>query len=84
MNRIVCRTASALIPLLAIGAAAPVDRDPTWVSQRVTQWQPTPKERAWEGIGWAKDVREAERLAKASNRPVFLFTHDGRLNVGRC
>ena len=25
-----------------------------------------------------------ERLAKENNRPVFLFTHDGRMNIGRC
>jgi len=65
--------------------AAPVaKRSAAWVEQRVQQWQPTAKDRRWEGIGWAKDLRAARRLAKEHNRPVFLFTHDGRLNVGRC
>lgn len=63
---------------------APAARDAAWVEQRVQAWQPTARERQWEGIGWAKDIRDAERLAKEHNRPVFLFTLDGRMGVGRC
>lgn len=65
-------------------AAQGAPRDAAWVASRVQKWQPTERERRWEKIGWAKDIREAERLAKMSNRPVFLFTHDGHLAVGRC
>ena len=61
-----------------------ITRDLAWVEQRVRQWQPTAKERRWEEIGWAKDIRDALRLGQRHRRPVFLFTHDGRLNVGRC
>ena len=57
---------------------------PTEVDRRVEAWQPTARERAFERIGWAKDIRDALRLAKAHGRPVFLFTHDGRLGIGRC
>lgn len=74
----------ATLPLLVSLLALPAARDASWVDRRVASWQPTPRERAWEQIGWAKDLRSAERLAKSANRPVFLFTHDGRLNVGRC
>jgi hypothetical protein len=66
------------------GAAAPNLPDAAWVEQRIQQWQPTARERRWESIGWAPGLREALRLAKENRRPVFLFTHDGRLNVGRC
>lgn len=68
----------------AAPAAQGAPRDASWVAARVQKWQPTERERRWEKIGWAKDIREAERLAKQSNRPVFLFTHDGHLAVGRC
>jgi hypothetical protein len=54
------------------------------IDQRIREWQPTARERRWEQIGWAGGLPEAEKLAKANNRPIFLFTHDGRLNVGRC
>ena len=55
-----------------------------WVRQRVQDWQPTAADRPFDEIGWAKDIREAERLAKEHDRPVFLFTHDGHMAVGRC
>jgi len=75
---------AGLLAALAGGSVAQADRDPAWVEQRVQQWQPTARERRWESIGWAKDIREAIRLGKERQRPVFLFTLDGRMNVGRC
>ena len=65
-------------------AAPPAERDAAWVDARVRAWQPTPAEKRWEGIGWARDLRDALRLAREHNRPVFLFTLDGRMGVGRC
>lgn len=58
--------------------------NPEAVTARVRTWQPTERERRWEKIGWAKDIRHALQVAKRTNRPVFLFTHDGRMGVGRC
>ena len=59
-------------------------RDFSWIEQRVQELQPTARERRIDEIGWAKDIRTAEKLAKENNRPVFLFTHDGRMGIGRC
>ena len=79
-----------LFILVALGSttrlsAAPVESaDLSWVEKRVLELQPTAKEKRFDEIGWAKDIREAKRLAKEHNRPVFLFTHDGRMNIGRC
>jgi hypothetical protein len=73
-----------VIPILMSLMALPTARDASWIDRRFGDWQPTVRERAWEEIGWAKDLRSAERLGRSANRPVFLFTHDGRLNVGRC
>jgi hypothetical protein len=55
-----------------------------WVTKRVHDWQPSAAERRFDEIGWVQDIRTAERLAKEHNRPVFLFTHDGHMAVGRC
>lgn len=76
----------SLSPQVAGPAGVPIsgERGAAWVEQRVRAWQPTARERRWEQIGWARDLRHARRLARESRRPVFLFTHDGRLNVGRC
>jgi hypothetical protein len=72
--------------LAVVAWAVPVedDRIVSWTQERVKAWQPTSEERAFDKIGWARDIRDALRLAKANNRPVFLFTHTGRINTGRC
>ena len=69
-----------------LGGESPADkRDAAWVGKRVEAWQPTREERAFDEIGWAKDLREAERLGKKHGRPMFLFTYDGASLSGyRC
>jgi hypothetical protein len=47
------------------------------VDKRVQAWQPTHEERLLDDIAWAKDLRDALRLAKDNGRPVFLFTYSG-------
>ena len=54
------------------------------VEDRIRQWQPTAEERRFDEIGWASGVRDAIKIAGKHRRPVFLFTHDGHMNVGRC
>ena len=85
------RLAVITVGLNLLAAAAPGDDEriadgdvAAWVGRRVEQWQPTDDERRFDQVGWVKDVREALRLAKEHNRPVFLFTHDGRMAIGRC
>jgi hypothetical protein len=62
--------------------AAPPDR--SRIVQRIQEVQPTAKERRFEAIGWASGLRAAERLARESGRPVFLFSNVGRMDIGRC
>ncbi|MFT4550141.1 MAG: hypothetical protein ACI8XO_000367 [Verrucomicrobiales bacterium] len=57
---------------------------PGWVTEQITSLQPKPEEKRLDEIGWADDIRHALRLAKQHQRPIFLFTHDGRINLGRC
>lgn len=53
------------------------------VEQKVREWQPTPEERRFDEIGWARDVREALRLARESGRPVVVVTLAGAVQLGR-
>jgi hypothetical protein len=75
---------------LSAGLAAGQDKrttsdDPApWVRQRVQLWQPAAEERRFDDIGWAGDILRARRLAREHHRPIFLFTHDGHMAVGRC
>jgi hypothetical protein len=56
----------------------------SFVDQRVQKWQPTVEEKRFDEIAWVHTVIEAEKLAREHSRPIFLFTHDGKMNVGRC
>ena len=62
--------------------AAPADEFAR-IDQWVQEWQPTEMDRKFEQIGWAKDIPTAMKLAKQHNRPVFVFTHKGQVNLGR-
>jgi len=82
MNRLAIISVFA-IALPIISARGEV-RDEAWVQTRVQQIEIKKEERRLDEIGWASNIRHAERLAMEHGRPVFLFTHDGRLNIGRC
>ena len=80
-----------LAAVLAVCSAAIADDSPaprkdlSWVQQRVADWQPAKDERAFEDIGWAGGLLEAQRLAKEHGRGIFLFTYDGTSLAGhRC
>lgn len=68
--------------LLGVGVA--MAEDFAIIEQRIRELQPTAREKRFDEIGWAKDIRHAKALAREHNRPVFMFTHDGRMNLGRC
>jgi hypothetical protein len=77
--------ALALGMLITAWARAGGEGDPTaLVDRKLAEWQLTPAERRFDEIGWAADLRTARRLAAEHDRPIFLFTMDGRVNTGRC
>jgi hypothetical protein len=72
------------LPTLSGGDEAPPASDRDEVIKRIEELQPTAKERRFDEIGWASGITAAEKLAKASGRPVFLFSNVGELDIGRC
>ena len=68
---------------ILMGTTSVQDDEVARIDKWVQEWQPTPGDRRFEEIGWAKDIPEALRLAKQHGRPVFVFTHKGRINLGR-
>lgn len=79
---------SAAAVLLGLGLLARADGPPqkapiadkdlaNWLDGRIGQWQPTALERRFDRIGWAGSLTEAERLARQTGRPLFLFTYNG-------
>ena len=71
--------------VLSPAAAPPPPGDvKEWVDAKVAACEPKPEERRFDATGWVTDLRSALKLAKEHGRPVFLFTHDGHMAVGRC
>lgn len=63
----------------------PNSGDPAaWVDARVDALAPKASEKRFDEIGWSTEVEAAAALAKKHARPMFLFTHDGRMAEGRC
>jgi len=78
--------ALAIASVLAPAAMAEQAGD-AWVKRidkRVERMRPTADETKFNLVGWAPGLRDAIAAAKASKRPVFLFTSEGYINTGRC
>jgi len=76
--------AGLLIHTIAAGAPPSDEKVRAIVDERATDWWLKPDEKRFDQIGWAADIRTARKLAAEHDRPVFLFTMDGRVNTGRC
>jgi len=79
MKRLLLFLAALAVFRTSAGALTPDE-----IEKRVALSAPADGERRLDEIGWAGDIRQALQLAKEHQRPVFLFTHDGRMAVGRC
>lgn len=55
-----------------------------WVDARVAALAPSAEDKRFDEIGWSREVVAALALGKEHRRPVFAFSHDGRMNEGRC
>ena len=55
-----------------------------WLATRVQYLDSRLSQRTFDTIGWAGSIQESLNLARASQRPVFLFTLDGHMDSGRC
>ena len=85
MTRVSASHMAALF-LAAVSAAPSADQTDVFVARTdacVAAWKPTPAERRFDEIGWSTDIRTALALAREHRRPLFVFTHDGRMGVGR-
>jgi hypothetical protein len=76
--------------VILIGAAVAAE---TWlrddnlvvsVEKKVREIQPSRDEKRFDEIGWAPSILAAEAIARKTNRPMFLFTYNGKIDTGRC
>lgn len=71
------------LPLLLAFPAFGEDASEKWICQRVDQVKNS-ESQAWRTIPWASSLTEARRQSELQKRPVFVFTHDGNIETGRC
>ena len=57
--------------------------DTEWVRQRIRTIKASDTD-GWRKIPWTASPLEARRISREEQRPVFLFSHDGNLDTGRC
>jgi hypothetical protein len=81
------RIGPGLLSLLALGVtllpARAGTHDEAWVRQRVGEIKESDTT-AWQKIPWVASLLDARRVSGEEKKPVFLFTHDGNLETGRC
>jgi hypothetical protein len=73
-----------LVPVaLALGAAAAAEHDEAWIKQRIEKIKDSDTT-AWRKIPWTASLLAARRTSQREKKPIFLFTHDGNIETGRC
>ena len=73
----------SLLAAPAFGGA-PSDRKlESWVKKHSRKAFPTSRERKMDEIGWASTLGEAQTLAAAHRRPLFVFAYNGNIDTGR-
>jgi hypothetical protein len=69
--------------LLALTALAAERLDEAGIKRRIEQIKDSDTN-AWRKIPWSKSLLGARRASAREKQPIFLFTHDGNLETGRC
>jgi hypothetical protein len=69
--------------LLVLSTVSAAQREEQSIRQRVAQIRGSDTT-AWQRIPWAPSLLEASRAGQHEDHPVFVFTHDGNIDTGRC
>jgi hypothetical protein len=68
---------------LAWATTAAAEHDEAWVKRQMKQIKDSDTT-AWRKIPWTASLLEARRASENEKKPLFLFTHDGNIETGRC
>ncbi len=75
---------AAVLTLGLLGAAGRAqERDEAWVLAHVQKIKESDTT-GWSRIPWTASLLAARQASIKENKPVFLFTHDGNIETGRC
>jgi hypothetical protein len=77
------RRSLVVLTVLVLGTAFAAERDEAWIKRRVEQIKDSDTN-AWRAIPWSASLLAARRASEREKQPIFLFTHDGNIETGRC
>lgn len=72
----------AMVLMFSVGAALAVTPEER-IHKRVEQIRDSDTD-AWRKIPWTATLLDAARAADKESRPMFIFSHEGNLDTGRC
>lgn len=72
-----------ILAVFALGTLVAAERDESDIKQRIAQIKDSDTG-AWRKIPWTPSLLEARRASEREKQPLFLFTHDGNIETGRC
>lgn len=69
--------------VLTAGWVIAADADESRIRKRLEAIRASDTE-AWRQIPWTASLLDASRTAKKEGRLMFVFSHDGNIDTGRC
>ena len=74
---------SLVVLTLAFASALAADPDIPWIDKEAARLCAADTD-AWRRIPWATSLTAAATAGKTERRLLFVFTHDGNIDTGRC
>ena len=71
------------LAVLVGGSVSAAQRDEAWIKRQIEQIKDSDTN-AWRKIPWTGSLLAARRASEREKKPVFLFSHDGNIETGRC
>jgi hypothetical protein len=68
---------------LAVTFAIAAERDETPIQKQIQRIKETDAN-GWRKIPWTPSLLAARQASGREKQPIFLFTHDGNIQTGRC
>ncbi|MGH7172397.1 MAG: hypothetical protein ACRELF_03015 [Gemmataceae bacterium] len=72
-----------LAVVLAVTAASAAVPDEASIRKQIARIKDSDTN-AWRKIPWTSSLMAARRASEREKQPLFLFTHDGNIETGRC
>ncbi len=77
------RKSLIVLAVLAGNSICAAEHNEAWIKRQIEQIKDSDTN-AWRKIPWTGSLLDARRAGERENKPVFLFTHDGNIETGRC